>query len=381
MQNCKLLFEHNEASEAKGKKIRKKLKFNKPEMRYYYDIKAKIFTGDQIYEILNVINYIRKVFKGNVPITFNLGITEFSDKLVYVVLESIYYYLIKELRHDVNIIFEAKHTIWSEGIKYSPLVKLSSWQNYIKYYESDLSMNHFRRLVPNRENRQDEYLSILMQDIFCFLKNNGVNEDVCEQLAEAITELAGNAGEHGCSECLVDIDITEDYVKDNDESDYYGMNAVILNYSPTLFFEPLKDKLASTEVEFTERYEYVKKAKSYHEQNFDEAYNENDFYTVSSFQHKISGNIRKNSTGGTGLTHLLHSLEENSDTYYCYILSGNRVVFFEKDCLLYDEKQLVGFNHSKNYLSDIPDRRLLNTIRTFLPGVAYNLNYAIKKEW
>ena len=45
-----------------------------------------------------------------------------------------------------------------------------------------------------------------------------------------------------------------------------------------------------------------------------------------------------------------------------------------------DNNEYVGFNKNKDYFSDIPDINLFNTINTFWPGVAYNLNYAVKKE-
>jgi hypothetical protein len=62
------------------------------------------------------------------------------------------------------------------------------------------------------------------------------------------------------------------------------------------------------------------------------------------------------------------------------MLSGRRILFFEKEHMIYDNNEYVGFNKNKDYFSDIPDINLFNTINTFWPGVAYNLNYAVKKE-
>ena len=40
-------------------------------------------------------------------------------------------------------------------------------------------------------------------------------------LAEVIVELVGNAGEHGETECMLDIDITEnDYGKKNEDGEF-----------------------------------------------------------------------------------------------------------------------------------------------------------------
>lgn len=47
----------------------------------------------------------------------------------------------------------------------------------------------------------------------------------------------------------------------------------------------------------------------------------------------------------------------------------------------YNQDKFIGFNRQQNYLTEVPEKELFMTIETFLPGVAYNLNYAIKKEW
>lgn len=379
MECCKLLFDKNPGLELQSI-IKKKIQIKNK--RVIYRIRSKIFGGDQIYEILAVMNYIHAHYRQKIPITFDLGFFEFYDKLVYVILESIIYYLYKDERYDIDFCGKANDSIYTEGIQYSPMNFVKSTDEYIKKFVNDLSMRHFRRLIPNEDQRDEKYLSDLMQQIFCFLCNNGIGEEICEQLTEVLVELVGNAGEHGNSECLLDVDITQStYKKSEKDNDiFYGMNAAVLNYSSMLFYEPLKKKLCS-EIELPKRYDYVLIAKDYHLKNLTENYFENDFYTVSSFQHKISGNIKKNDVGGTGLTSLLQSLEEQSDTHLCYMLSANRILFFEKNLMHYDQDKLVGFNINKNYLTEIPDEKLFQSISTFLPGVAYNLNYVIKKEW
>ncbi len=380
MKYCELMFEKNATDGKNDKRIKKRLSFVNG--RFYYRIQTDIFSGDHIYEIIGVINYIWRTYNQRIPITFELGSFEFYDKLVYIILESLCYYLIAEKSQSIEVRFFAKHTIWSEGIRYSPLLNTRDKDGFIRKYNSDLSMHHFRRLVPRKEERDEKYLSKLMQEISCFLQNNATGEDACDQLSEALVELVGNAGEHGDAESIIDIDITTDYGKESDEEDnsYYGMNAVVLNYSPILFHEPLMNKLDNDDI-LSERYQLVRDARDYHMEHLQENYSKDDFYTISSFQHKVSGSIDKDELGGTGLTCLLQSLEENSDTHLCYMLSGNRILFLEKDFMFHDDNNLVGFNKSRDYLTDIPDVRLLSTIRTHVPGVAYNLNYAIKKEW
>ncbi len=376
MKNCKLLFEMNNTKKFNNR-IKKKLKFKNKHMVYAMNVNGT-FNGDHILELVSVINYIRNVYRQKIPIVIILGEFEFYDKLVYIIFESIVYYLNEIVGHKIDIQFKAKLTIWTEGIRYSSLV--NNKDIIAKHYKYDINMHHFRKLIPERNERKDEYLSNLLQDIYGFLFNNGIEDITCEKLSEVIIELVGNAGEHGNSECLLDIDITQsEYGKRDEEGVFYGLNVVILNYSSTLFFEPLKEKLLS-KIELSKRYNDVLKAKKYHFAHLNENYKEDDFYTISSFQHKISGSRVKNELGGTGLTSLLRTLEEDSDTHLCYMLSGRRILFFEKEHMLYDNDEYVGFNKSKDFFSDIPDKSAFDTINTFLPGVAYNLNYAVKRE-
>lgn len=85
--------------------------------------------------------------------------------------------------------------------------------------------------------------------------------------------------------------------------------------------------------------------------------------------------------GGTGLTSLVKSLLEKSDSHLCYMLSGNRIIFFQQDLMKFNEKNLIGFNKNGDYLSQLPEADIFKTINTYIPGTAYNLNFAIKKEW
>ena len=192
MKNCKLLFEMNN-TEKFDHKIKKRLKFRNKQIVYTMNVNG-IFSGDHIFEIISIVNYVRKVYRQKIPIVIFLGEFEFYDKLVYIILESMVYYLNKIEGHKIDVRFKANHTIWTEGIRYSPLVNQSMLLNHYRY---DLNMYHFRKLIPERNGRKDEYLSNLLQDIYGFLFNNGIEGITCEKLSEVIIELVGNAGEHG----------------------------------------------------------------------------------------------------------------------------------------------------------------------------------------
>lgn len=374
MDNCKLLFEKNDAKKLSCK-IEKNMTINNKQLEYCLNVKG-VFNGDHILELISVIKYIREKYRQCIPVVIRLGEFEFYDKLVYIILENLVYYFNEICHHNVCLEYKTiRYSIWTEGINYSTLVHGVNKDKY----RNDINMKHFRKIIPYNGKNKDDYLSNLLQDIEGFLRNNRIGEETRNKLSEVIIELVGNAGEHGSAECMLDIDIANDYKKKEEQGNFYGLNIAMLNYSQKLFFESLKEKLESGR-KLSERYINVLKAKEHHCNYFNENYGEDDFYTISSFQHKISGSRFKDSMGGTGLTSLLKSLEEDSDMHLCYMLSGKRVLFFEKENMSYDKDGYVGFNKTKSFFSDIPDDKTFITIDTFFPGVAYNLNYAVKKE-
>lgn len=378
LDNIEQIFMHN-VTDTYDKYIKKKLTYDGKNKTWLYNIKVKEFCGDQIYEIINVINYMDKTYRQKMPITFCCNSFKFSDKLVYVILECICYYLICVRNQRVVVKFHATHTIWSEGIYYSPLCDNANKNTFLSKYRGDLNGRHYRKIVPAIASDESD-LSKIMQEIFNFLQNNGVSEKSSEELAEMLIELVGNSREHAYSDTLIDIDLTRStYVRKDDDSVFYGMNTAILNFSDKLFYEPLKEKISSG-IELPQEYDLVKCAYDFHKNYFSESYDERDFFIISSFQDKISGSMKKK-MGGRGLTTLITSLEEKADTHLCYVLSGNTVMFLVQDLLKYDDNKLVGFNQSGNYLSDIPDKNVIKKIPTFFPGTSYNLSFAIKKEW
>lgn len=379
MKNIELLFVKNNTTYF-DKRIKKKLKYSGKRKSWEYPISVDIFGGDQILEIIAVINYLDKTYNQKMPITFICSNFEFYDKLVYIILECICYYLIEIKKQKIHVIIRAKHTIWSEGIAFSPLLYLSDPRKYVEHFNGGLSGRHYRKIISVTPTDRGADLSKMMQDISCFLINNGVSEKSSSDLAEVLVELVGNAREHAKSDTLIDIDLTmSTYAKENDNNIYYGMNTAIINFSPVVFSAPLKEKIES-ELILPPKYDYVKEAYNYHKDFFDNNYFESDFYTISSFQDRISGSMTKK-MGGRGLTTLISSLEEQADTHLCYMLSGNTILFLIKELLNYDDKELVGFNLHANYLSELPDERVIERIQTMLPGTAYNLSFAIRREW
>ncbi len=217
--------------------------------------------------------------------------------------------------------------------------------------------------------------------LYQFFVGLNLDVDTVEKLCESIVEIIGNSIDHSNTDCLVDIDVTNEDFKRKDDAEnmlYYGINVVVLGFSHTPFYEKLKNKL-DTFQDLNERYLKVKKAKSNHAIYFSKKYTEEHFYTVASFQHQISGSCQKQNSGGVGLTRLIESLEEKSSDHLCYMMSEQRILYFRKDFLQYDSDSYIGFNKENDFFNHAPEETLFANNRTFFPGTAYNLNFAIKK--
>jgi hypothetical protein len=291
--------------------------------------------------------------------------------------------MINTTNHKIYLAFGQKDTIWTEGIQYTSLRLLADgYSNALinNHFLKDLSLQHFRQVIFNDSIKTD-FLNELMTNIFFFFKHLEIEDSTSEMLCDSISELVGNAIEHGHSDCLLDIDVTDSSYKkrDNNADDYfYGINVVILNFSDISFNKKIKNKL-SKNIDLDERYMVVKEAEKFHSQHYNDDYTEDDFYTLASFQHKISGSLKKNVAGGVGLTQLIKSLEEKSDGHLCYMLSKKRALFFLKEFLQYDKNKYIGFNKENSFNNHIPDKSVFQPCRTFFPGTAYNLNFAIRK--
>ena len=342
-----------------------------------------VITGTGMRDIIHLLHYtVVKYSALKYPIMLDIGETSFNNKLVYIVLECVIHIVMEKYHRKVYICYKVTDSIWTEGFKYSCLNNVNDgFDTFEKKFKYDLDRKHFRKVFTYQDYCDKKCLSKLMTDIRCFLKNNCINESSVDELTEVLIELVGNSGEHAKTDCLIDLDLTDDTYKStlDDLDNYYGLNACVVNFSKELFYVPLMNKMKSSQ-EVNERHIWVKKAKNNHEKYFSDKYSEKDFYTISSFQDKISGSIQKDKTGGRGLTSLISSLGEKASDQLCYMASGNRALFFYADHMRFNKEEFIGFNKNNDYINSIPEDGVIRDVDVYLPGTMYNLSYVIKKE-
>ena len=348
------------------------------------DVKGDYFDGKSINIILSKLYFITKRYKKGCKRIIFRFINDFrpKDKLTYIIFESIIYMLHKYYDYEVNIIIQkCKTSIHTIGVKGSLLLNFARRNidktQFQKKFMWIIDMTHFRRMV-NYEDYEEQ--SKLMYDIKHFVVNLGVNKDDSTKIAEIVAELADNACEHAQSDCLVDIDIAEGEFRKNGDEDgiYYSVNVSVLNFSEKYIWNNLEEKIVNKQYDSnSNRYNELEKAYSFHKQNFNDEYDGDYFFMISTFQNEISGRLNQTQTGGNGLTELLTEIgaKENDG----YLLSGNKGISFPKELIQYDDDGWVGFNKKKDFFTSIPDPSILYKSDTYLPGTAYNLTFIYRR--
>lgn len=372
MENVELLFQKN-FPKTFPKKIRTK------QGVVVYENADKNFSGINIRRLVYFLEgVLRKYNKIHVPINIILGDVNFEDKLTYIFLEIIWYVMVEKYDYNVRMQFRCRSSIHIEGIKYSSLI----WANgkntercKAKFYD-DIYQTHFRKVLAY--NNGDDTLSKTMGDITCYLGYCGIEQSCADDISEVVSELIGNAWEHANTSCLVDIDVTSLYGKEGSTENYAGINIAVVNFSEALFGNALKHRILQNK-QLDHRYKKVAEAYIYHKKFFDDEYTEADFFNIASFQHKISGSVKKSITGGTGLTKLIGSLEKRSDAHNCYMISGTRALWFNHEFLEYNDGW-IGFNEQNDFFGSPPSKKVIGASAIYMPGTAFNLNFVMKQE-
>lgn len=225
----------------------------------------------------------------------------FSDKLTWVLLELLIEYVYKEWGLKVYCDVNQRHLLSVAGCTKSEISLLSnskcSFDEYSKLVNQSLVGSHYRKIqAVSCGNIESE--SITISELSSFLKNLNVAQDMVNNINIVVSEIMSNALEHASADCLVDVDFCENDVT-------ISINIVVLNFSMYLLGDGLKSKLYN-KVNINDRHLQLIKALIYHKEQefFDEKYTEDLFYTLATFQDKITSRDltkdRIDNTGGTG---------------------------------------------------------------------------------
>lgn len=348
--------------------------------------------------VSRILTFVEKV--GSYPnIYLSLKYIKLKEKLPITILETMLYNLIVVHKKNILLDYNITRFIYTESFRTSPLIYLGrgfaySKKDFIKSFkfsstrDNENGIVHYRKLFEYTEDEEalNNKLNHLDSDINNSLPSF-VNSSTRNKVIQLITELVGNAIEHAKAECLLDLDITHNkYTIGNGDSannqTYFGINITILNKSDLLLFDKVK-KNAYEGFKYVKgrnqhRYDFILSAYNLHKSYFDTQYSENNFWTLATMQHKISGRtINGNSTGGTGSTALIEALQSASHLDRCYILTGDDIISLKKDYLKHNSDMWLGFNDSNDFNKE-PNKEIFKKSAMILNGTAYNLNFVME---
>ena len=360
-----------------------KIKTRMSQGRFFvYTTTSTSINGTEICKVLRWISNLRNYYGKSIslPVILDFKNAIFVDKLTYIVLECIYSWLKYECRYNIRILLGPQHGIAIDGFDYSPLNKFSTSSFpslFQRTFDLSLDLHHYRRLV-RYSYTNSKTQSIINSEISDFFSHANIDIDCADDVAEVVVELLGNASEHCSADCIIDIDISEQYLHISQEGKFRGVNIVVANFSDNLLYSAIKSKFYSS-VETSSSFLRLAEALINHKAHFSSIYDETDFFMLSAFQNQISGRSKKYTTGGTGLTMLIKSLQARSESDNCYVMSGQHVIYFRKQLLTLNPEKWVGFNLESDFINYPPHSSVVARSNVYFPGTAYNLNFVMKE--
>lgn len=383
MKNTNLLFEYN---------VEKTINVSMKRQKCIIKCHSKILTGDGLLHIVKSINGIAAKYPTLKPlIIIDFGQIMMADKLVYIMLEEICLSIVRDLGFLLRIKIQVTRNVIANGFDENPLKLLTGDGNVVdqcrRFVEScelplSFTRNHYRQIVSGKESDESDIFCTIMSEVRKFLQVYYGDLERIEQIAEIVVELCGNAWEHTRSDCLIDMDAADDYLRIDSGEKFGCINIAILNLCKNLIGDDLHKKLLCSDLnELGERYLSVSEAYEKHKEKFNALYTEEAFYGIAAFQDKVSGRPGKDMTGGTGLPQLIKSLERGFENLICYCCSGHTVIFFDPEVLTYNEAGWIGFNSQCDFINSIPQKGIIGKSPLYLPGTGFNLMFIFRRSF
>ncbi len=347
------------------------------------------FTSECLLHIgINFKNIIKIYRYKSISIKLDLSrVKAFADKNTYIILDLFIFHLLyncpkikfyygAELRLDRIIHNGFRSTaLYRVGTKNKNNI-LNRKEFIETYAESFYGVNHFRKIYIGEDLKDDMLASKTATTVDMMLKKYFQGEWK-EEVGEVISELVCNACSHNKGILIVDIDICDEVSfkeQDNDVT-YKALNISVLNIGDNLIYDSIKNNVKNKLYKKDDMvYKHIYKAYNNHKNLFGESYNENDFFTITAFQKRVSSRELESGQFGTGLTRLLQNITGKAEENISYVLSGNNGIGFINELLNVSSEGYAGFNINNDYLKEAPDKKALLACPLFIPGTIYQLH-------
>lgn len=384
---------------------------------YIYKPNTDTFDYEELSKLVCFINLIPTTREDTniLPILVNIEGIKFCDKLAYIVLETILYYLIVERHWTISVIGSPESENCSNAVSLSSLA-YGNWslgEISSSNFEKELFKRNKDREEKYKYNREEKHdLSYtrcfinsqtthscqcnVSSDIYDFFASCKIlkkaDQSIIKDISSSIFEIKDNSYEHTHSPYIYDIDVKKVVHGQHSHlkyKSYVAINVAIWDFSSNRLGDAIKKKITIIESpscpDEIKKHQIGKKelpfeklieAKNNHSRYWDHDYSEDDFYALSAFQPGITGRDTPGNTGGAGLSHVLDFLLSYSDEYRCYCISGDTIINLDKKFLNKDEEGWYSFIDDKtsDFVHNKPSNNCITKSCFYYPGTAFFLH-------
>lgn len=332
--------------------------------------------------IIKIISAIDRISLLNYTCILNLIIKseEFRDDASIVILENVIYDTIINKNIDIKIRFDKlkkgrlgyfcfKKSILNKSIinnlfNKNIFIDLFKQTNFIE----GETLRKYLKYEKTNEIKNKNLQSIVVQDVYYFLKNLDFTVEYSKNISIALSEIIDNVFSHAKSDAILSIKVTN--VVNREKVEKKAVFVCILNISDILLHTTLKEKYYNKTLE-EKSHMIVSTAYNNNVSKFNKTFDENSFWFTSVFQKYVT--TRTNTSGGTGLTNLIKNLIDRSYEDFCYVISGDNCLYFRKELLKLNNDGTIGFNDTNDYFNHIPNPNALFKLRYHLNGTLFSL--------
>jgi len=370
LKNLELLIEKTTAANHK-----KNQQYHKDKLISDYDM----LDNRTVYMILEHINYSINIRKRLNKVNIDIKCRTISDLSTLVVLETIFFYLVKSLKIEIkyNFINHVK-LIEAEPIYRNTLLKkynnvLLSDTDFLDIFESkNTDLNSYRVFCENdRENLETDLMSKYTTDIYLTTKNFS-NKHIASEIQELCGEIINNTLEHSDGDSIISI------VFEKFENKFFYIYLSSVSITNILLGQKICELIGRNDFGIINNGDVVKKAYSNQKAYFSEKYGIEDFSMISAFQQYVSTRKDSLGSGGTGLTTLLKKLQGrivSEKATYCYAHSGSKTLFFYPKFLNINDDGSIGFNNKNDFINEPPSHETYQKLQKYFPGTIFNIAF------
>lgn len=338
-------------------------------------IKTRIFSGNEIYKILEGIKWANSHFPNN-EFLISIKSRRFASYDVVTVTELIMLYLAINYPHLWRVRFEDQTMVDSNILFRDSLLQknngLALGKQYITaFYSQKITLEHYRAVISLEDFLKDnKSISSYCDDIYLFLKHANINESLCGDLFEACSEIIGNVFDHTETDCIVDIKCSPTSIG----STFFSVS--IISLSNVFIGTRIIELLDANKLSSYSGSNIVTKAYEYHSKRFNSLYDKNMFGFVCAFQNGVSTRENSKNSGGTGLTTLIKRIhgKKTTDEYNSYVLSGRNTLKLDNNYLNVNKNGLIGFNDENDFYGGVPKDSIIFIEPHVFPGTIFSIS-------